>query len=232
MMESIFTRTELLIGKEKLEKLKQSNIAVFGLGGVGSYAAEAVARAGVGRLTVVDMDTVNSTNINRQLCALNSTIGMKKTDVVYERLKDINPGAEVISRFCFYSNETADLFKLKEFDYIIDAIDTVSSKLLLIENAKKADIPIISSMGAGNRTDPLKLTVGDIYQTSICPLARIMRHELRKRNIDSLNVVYSKEEPVKINSGNSKTIGSISFVPSVAGLLCASEAVRALTQNL
>lgn len=226
-----FSRTELLLGKESMKKLKNSHVAVFGIGGVGSYVAEALARCGVGKLTLIDNDEVALTNLNRQIIALHSTIGMKKTDAAKTRILDINPNAEVYALDCFY---TGSEVLLTEFDYIADAIDTVSSKLVLIENAYRLGIPIISSMGTGNKLDPLKLTVTDIYKTQICPLAKVMRYELKKRNIKNLKVVYSTEQPCAHKSKSAeitakrKTIGSISFVPSCAGLIIAGEIIKDL----
>ncbi len=232
-MVNEFSRTELLIGTEGLQKLKNSHIAVFGIGGVGSYIAEALARSGVGKLTLIDNDVVSVTNINRQLIALHSTVGMKKTQVAKQRILDINPSAEVTALDCFY---TGNEIPLHTFDYIADAIDSVSSKLALIENAYNLGIPVISSMGTGNKLDPLKLVVTDIYKTEMCPLAKVMRHELKKRNVKKLKVVYSTEKPCvhKVESDEvtpkRKTIGSTSFVPSVAGLIIAAEIVKELSQ--
>lgn len=226
-----FSRTELLIGAGGMEKLKSSSVAVFGVGGVGSYIAEALARCGVGKLTLVDNDTVSVTNLNRQLIALHSTIGMKKVQAAKERITDINPSAEVAAMDCFYTGNEIDI---NDFDYIADAIDTVSSKLELIEQAYKHNISIISSMGTGNKLDPTKLVVTDLYKTDTCPLAKILRHELRKRNIDKLKVVYSTEKPCvhkavsEEESGKRNTIGSVSFVPSCAGLIIAGEIIKDL----
>lgn len=229
-----FSRTELLLGREGVEKLKNSSVAVFGIGGVGSYVAEALARCGVGRLTLVDSDTVSITNINRQIIALHSTVGMKKTDAAKQRIADINPSAEAVAIDCFYTGSEIDL---SGFDYIADAIDTVSSKLALIENAYKLNIPIISSMGTGNKLDPLKLTVTDIYKTETCPLAKIMRHELKKRGVRKLKTIYSTEKP-RIHLAESeehtekrRTIGSVSFVPSAAGIIIASEIIKDILGN-
>ncbi|MCM1227406.1 MAG: tRNA threonylcarbamoyladenosine dehydratase [Clostridium sp.] len=224
-----FSRTELLLGREGVERLKNSSVAVFGIGGVGSYIAEALARCGVGKLTLVDSDTVSITNINRQIIALHSTVGMKKTDAAKRRIADINPSAEIAAIDCFYTGSEIDL---SGFDYIADAIDTVSSKLALIENAYKLGIPIISSMGTGNKLDPSKLTVTDIYKTEMCPLAKVMRHELKKRNVKKLKAVYSTEKPrthlaeSEEHTEKRRTIGSVSFVPSCAGLIMAGEIVR------
>lgn len=228
-----FIRTEMLIGSENLTKLKNSHVAVFGVGGVGSYVIDALARSSISKLTLIDNDTVSITNINRQLIALNSTIGKFKTDVAKQRILDINPHAIVNIFNIFYTKHTIDKLDYKSFDYIVDAIDTVSSKLLLAEISCKFNIPIISSMGTGNKLNPTMLEVTDIFKTSVCPLAKVIRHELRKRNIHKLKVVYSKEEPLKPlinyeepNSNKRQTPGSISFVPSVAGLIIASEVVK------
>lgn len=224
-----FSRTELLLGKEGMEKLKNASVAVFGIGGVGSYVAEGLARCGVGKLTLIDSDQVTVTNLNRQIIALHSTIGKKKADVARDRILDINPIAEVEAVDCFYTGDEVDLTK---FDYIADAIDTVSSKLNLIENAYNLNIPVISAMGTGNKLDPAKLTVTDIYKTQMCPLAKVMRYELKKRQVKKLKVVYSEEKPCEHKSESEetdakrKTIGSVSFVPSVAGLIMAGEIIR------
>lgn len=221
-----FTRTENLIGSKNLAKIRDSKVAIFGIGGVGSYAAEAIARAGVGKILLVDSDTISLSNINRQLIALHSTVGKYKTEVMRERILDINPICNVISKNIFYdSNSSLDL---SEYDYIIDAIDTVTSKLLLIENANKLNVPIISSMGTGNKLCPEMFEITDIYKTSVCPLARVMRRELKTRGIKKLKVLFSKEEPKnEIKSESDKrTPASISFVPSVAGLIIAGEVIK------
>ncbi len=234
-----FSRTRMLLGKEAMDKLKRSKVAVFGIGGVGSFAAEAIVRSGVGGIALFDNDIVSITNINRQLIATHSTMGKKKAQVMKERALDINPECLVEAFDCFYTAENAAEFGLSKYDYIVDAIDTVSSKLTLIEQAKKADVPVISSMGAGNKLDPAKFEVADIYETSICPLAKVMRRELKKRGIDSLKVVYSKEEPLKpIEDDSSRSEdtegvkrqvpGSVAFVPSVAGLIIAAEVIKDL----
>ncbi len=224
-----FSRTELLLGSEGVSRLKKSSVAVFGVGGVGSYTAEALARSGVGHITLIDNDTVNITNINRQIIALQSTVGMLKTEAAKARILDINPNCEVTVHSCFY---TGNEFELDNFDYIADAIDSVSSKLALIENAIKNNIPIISSMGTGNKLDPTKLVVTDISKTEMCPLAKIVRTQLRKRGINHHTVVYSTEKPVthkaeiEEENDNRKTIGSVSFVPSVAGLIMAGKIIN------
>lgn len=228
----IFQREELLIGKENLIKLKNSHVIVFGVGGVGGFTVEALVRAGVGKLTVVDYDTVDITNLNRQIIATQNTVGKDKVEVIKERAISINPNIEIIAIKEKYNSETRDIFfKEKKYDYIVDAIDLVSSKLDLIETAHKFNIPIISSMGTGNKINPTMLEVADINKTSVCPLARVMRRELKTRNIKKLKVVYSKEVPMKpLNEDGGrekyKNVGSISFVPSVAGLIIASEVVK------
>lgn len=221
----------MLIGEQAVEKLNNSYVALFGVGGVGSYAAEALARAGVGRILLVDNDTVSLSNINRQLCALHSTIGKYKADVVAERLADINPNIKVTVRKEFLLPENAHSFDFSEFDYVIDAIDTVSGKLSIAEGCVKAGTPMISCMGTGNKLDPSAFRVTDISKTNTCPLARVMRRELRAHGINHLPVVYSVEEAItpaqKITAENGKSVpASISFVPSVAGLIAASEAIK------
>lgn len=223
-MDNIFSRTKLLIGDEAFLKLKNKHVAIFGIGGVGSYITEALARCGINNLTIVDKDVVDSTNINRQLIALCSTIGKPKTQVAKERILDINPQAKVDALSVFYNVDTASLFDFSKFDYVVDAIDTVTSKLLIIENAKKAGVPVISCMGTGGKLNPSLFEVTDIKKTHTCPLAKVMRRELKERGIISLKVVYSPEQPVK----SENVIPSISFVPSSAGLLIASEVVKDL----
>ena len=242
-----FSRAQLLLGREAMEMLAGSRVAVFGIGGVGSFAAEALARAGVGKLDVFDDDKVCLTNINRQLIALHSTIGKQKVEVMRDRILDINPRCVVTAHACFYSADTADSVDLSVYDYIIDAIDTVSCKLLLIERANAAGVPIISCMGAGNKLDPTRLEVSDIYKTSVCPLARVMRKELKSRGIAKLKVVYSREEAIKPQedmaiscktgcvcppgtkrncTARRQVPGSVSFVPPVAGYILAGEVVK------
>ena len=242
-----FSRAQLLLGKEAMEALAGARVAVFGIGGVGSFAAEALARAGVGNLDVFDDDKVCLTNINRQLIALHSTIGKQKVEVMRDRILDINPRCVVTAHACFYSAETADSVDLSVYDYIIDAIDTVSCKLLLIERANAAGVRIISCMGAGNKLDPTRLEVSDIYKTSVCPLARVMRKELKSRGIAKLKVVYSREEAIKPQedmaiscktgcvcppgtkrncTARRQVPGSVSFVPPVAGYILAGEVVK------
>lgn len=224
---SQFERTERLIGTTALSRLRESGVALFGLGGVGSFAAEALMRAGIGRLLLVDGDVIDETNLNRQLYALHSNILKKKTELAKARAMDINPSVIVNAEHVFYDANTQNQFDLSQYDYVIDAIDSVTSKLLLIENCHKTNVPIISCMGTGNKLDPSLFEVSDIKATSICPLARVMRRELKKRGIDSLQVVYSKELPHPPKDG-ARAPGSISFVPSAAGLLLASTAIRAL----
>ncbi len=222
-MEERFSRTAALFGEDAVEKLKKSRVAVFGLGGVGGYVVEALARSGVGRLVLFDSDTVAESNINRQLIALKSTVGRYKTDVWRERIADISPDTEVVTHCVFYLPENADEYDLSDCDYIVDAVDTVSAKLEIITRADRLGIPVISAMGTGNKTDPERLETTDIYKTSVCPLARVMRRELRARDVKSLKVVYSKEEPKK---GLGRTPASCAFVPSAAGLIIAGNVVR------
>ncbi|MBQ8308414.1 MAG: tRNA threonylcarbamoyladenosine dehydratase [Clostridia bacterium] len=227
----IFSRTERLIGVAALEKLKKARVAVFGVGGVGGYAVEALARSGVGTLDLVDNDVVSESNINRQIIALHSTLGKLKTEVAAARARDINPEIEVRTHNVFFLPETAETFDFSRYDYVIDAIDTVSGKLALIEKAKAANVPVISAMGAGNKLDPTAFTVADISKTSVCPLARVMRRELKKRGIEHVKVVYSKEEPQgepQKNENGKPVPASIAFVPSVAGLIIASEVIKDL----
>jgi len=223
-MSNQFQRTALLIGQEKIEILKNRHVAVFGIGGVGGHAAEALCRSGVGAIDVIDGDKVDVTNINRQLVAAHNTIGRDKVDVIKERMLEINPGIIVNKYKLFYLPETADEIDLSKYDYVIDAVDTITAKLELICRCKAANIPVISSMGAANKLDPSAFKIADIYETSVCPMARIMRKELRERGIDSLKVVYSMEKPIiKANPP-----ASISFVPPVAGLIIAGEVIKDL----
>jgi len=225
-----FSRTSLLIGQDCLDKLSSSKVAIFGLGGVGSYAAEALARTGIGELTLVDNDVVNETNINRQIIATHKTIGLAKVEVEKQRLLDINPKIKINTHQIFFSDETE--FDFSTYDYVADAIDTVSGKIELILRCQNTGVPVISSMGTGNKLNPTMLEVSDIYKTSVCPLAKVMRQELKKRNVKHLKVVYSKELPIKIeNNTKEKLIGSVAFVPSVAGLIIASEIVKDLISN-
>lgn len=230
-----FSRMEILLGEASADKLSKAKIAVFGLGGVGSYVVEALARCGVGSLTLVDNDTVSVTNINRQLYALHSTVGMSKVQVAKERIKDIDENILVHTYETFYNNDTAEMFDFHNYDYVVDAIDTVTSKLLLIEQAKACNTPVLSCMGTGNKLDASKFEITDISKTSVCPLAKVMRVELRKRGIKKVKVLYSKEKPIKaVDNGERKGTadrpvpGSVSFVPSVAGLLIAGEVIRDL----
>jgi len=230
-------RTEILIGSENIKKLQESKVAIFGVGGVGGYVAEALVRCGIGSFDLIDNDTVSVSNINRQIIALNSTIGKYKVDVLKERMLDINPNAKISTYKKFYLPKDSSEFKFEEYSYMVDAIDTITSKIDLVIQAKKNKVPIISSMGAGNKLNILDFEVADIYNTSICPLAKVMRKELRKNGIDSLKVVYSKEEPKKgltndNEEGHKKAIpGSISFVPSAVGLIIASEVVKDICKS-
>ncbi|MDD3219753.1 MAG: tRNA threonylcarbamoyladenosine dehydratase [Lachnospiraceae bacterium] len=235
-----YSRTELLIGTDNIKRLAAAKVAVFGIGGVGSYVVEGLARCGIGSLTLIDHDEVSRTNINRQNIALQSTVGQKKTRVAKERIHDIDPDILVHTYEIFYNQDTQDILDFSQYDYVIDAIDTVSAKLLIIENAKKAGIPVISSMGTGNKLDASRFEITDIAKTSVCPLAKVMRTELRKRGIRKVKVLYSREQPIKPQfdenqetKGNTQrpVPGSISFVPSVAGLLIAGEVVRDLIQR-
>lgn len=243
-----FSRTQLVFGKEAMDRLKDSRVAVFGVGGVGGYTVEALARSGVGAIDIIDDDKVCLTNINRQIIATGKTVGKYKVDVAKERIEEINPDCKVTAFRTFYMPETADRFDFTKYDYVVDAIDTVTGKIALIENAKKAGTPIISSMGAGNKVDPTAFEVADIYKTSVCPLARVMRYELKRRGIKKLKVVYSKEKPIppiadedpngengclsmadKV-AGKRQVPGSTAFVPSVAGLIIAGEVIKDITQ--
>ncbi|MBQ1388369.1 MAG: tRNA threonylcarbamoyladenosine dehydratase [Clostridia bacterium] len=231
-----FSRSEIIYGKDAMEKLRTSSVAVFGVGGVGGHAAEALVRAGIGRLDIVDNDKVSLTNLNRQIIALHSTIGEYKVYAAKKRFLDISPDVDIRTHNVFYTPETAGIFDFSEYDYIIDAIDSVTGKIELVMQANKNGTPIISSMGAGNKVHPEMFEVADIYKTSVCPLARVMRTELRKRGIKRLKVVYSKETPVKPGeSGEDKGTrrvlpGSASFVPGVAGLIIAGEVVNDLVR--
>ncbi len=227
-----FSRTELLLGQEGVEKLKKARVAVFGVGGVGGYVVEALARSGVGTLDLIDNDVVSLSNINRQIIALHSTLGKPKTEVAAERAKDINPDITVHVHNVFYLPETATRFDFSAYDYVVDAIDTVSGKIALVEQAKAANVPIISAMGAGNKVDPTAFMVADVSQTTVCPLARVMRRELKKRGIEHLKVVYSKEEPLPAKAVDEETgkpiPASVAFVPSVVGFIVASEVIKDL----
>lgn len=231
-MDNPFLRTEMLIGKEGMDILNNSTVCVFGIGGVGSYTVEALVRSGIGNIVLVDYDIIDITNINRQIHATHSTIGRYKVEAMKERVLDINPYINIKTYNAKLEKTNIDSLLSKEYNYVVDAIDMVSSKLDLIERCKIENIPIISCMGAGNKLDPTMLLVGDIYKTSVCPLARVVRRELRKRKVDSLKVIWSKEKPIKVNLKNEETKkpvpGSVSFVPPVAGLIIASEVVKDL----
>ena len=237
-MENQFERSAFIIGEDGVEKLKHSHVAVFGVGGVGGYVVEALVRSGIGEITIVDNDTVSISNINRQIIATHDTVGQYKVDVMEKRINSINPHAIVHSHRCFFLPETADQFDLSSYDYVVDAIDTVAGKLSLVENAQAVGTPIMCSMGAGNKLDPTKFEVDDIYKTSICPLAKVMRYECKKRGIKELKVVYSKEIPITPVMQPSEPTqrrsipGSIAFVPSAAGLIIASTVVRDLLATL
>lgn len=223
-MQNQFLRTEMLIGKEAVEKLQKSKVAIFGIGGVGSYTVEALARAGIGKFILVDKDVVDETNLNRQIIATTKTIGRPKVEVAKERILEINPNAEVEIHQEFFMPETQGILD-NSVNYIVDAVDTVTAKIELVLRANQMNIPIVSSMGTGNKLDPTKFEVADIYKTSVCPLAKVMRKELKNRGIKKLKVVYSKEEPIK-QDGEKRLPASISFVPSVAGLIIAGEVVK------
>ena len=248
-MQNQYSRTQLLLGAEAMEKLHNSRVAVFGIGGVGGYTVEALARSGVGALDLIDDDKVCLTNLNRQIIATRSTVGQYKVDVAAQRIHDIDPDIKVTTHRCFFGPETQDQFDFTQYDYVVDAVDTVTAKLEIIMRAKEAGVPVISCMGAGNKLDPTQFHVADIYKTTMCPLAKVMRRELKKRGVKKLKVVYSTESPVKPleNMENScKTgcvcppgtthkctdrraiPGSISFVPSVAGLILAGEVIKDL----
>ncbi|MGN0412881.1 MAG: ThiF family adenylyltransferase [Lachnospiraceae bacterium] len=258
-MEERFSRTELLLGKEGVESLSKKKVAVFGIGGVGGYVVEALVRSGITRFDLVDSDTVCLSNLNRQIIATTKTIGRYKTEVMKERILDINPDAEVNARNCFYLPETAEEFDFTEYDYVVDAVDTVTAKIDIIMSAQKAGVPVISAMGAGNKLDPTMFEVADIYHTEMCPLAKVMRHELKKRGIKKCKVVYSREKPIspkvekqdvsleekqaafgteensvskEKNPGRRRsTPGSVAFVPSVAGLVIAGEVIKDLIET-
>lgn len=221
-----FARTELLLGKEAMKRLADARIAIFGIGGVGGYVAEALARSGVGALELIDNDTVTETNLNRQIIALHSTLGRYKVDVMKERLLDINPELEVAAHRIFYLPETAQQLDFSRYDYVVDAIDTVTGKIEIIVRAKAVGIPVISSMGAGNKLHPEEFLVEEISKTSVCPLAKVMRKELKKRGITGVKVVYSREEALKPQGVPRGLPGSIAFVPSAAGLVLAGEVIR------
>jgi tRNA A37 threonylcarbamoyladenosine dehydratase len=234
MIEEL-SRTELLLGKAAMEKLQNTKVAIFGVGGVGGYVTEALARSGVGTFILTDNDTVSVSNINRQIIALHSTIGRPKVEVMKERILDINPLANVELHNSFYLPENHDDYDFTQYDYIVDCIDTVAAKLDIIVQAKSVHTPVISSMGAGNKLNPAAFRISDIYKTSVCPLARVMRYELKKRNVKDLKVVFSDEQPLKVsaeleNNARRCIPGSIAFVPASAGLVLASEIIRDLIQ--
>ena len=230
MEENQFERTALLLGKASVERLARKRVAVFGVGGVGGFVCEGLVRAGIGAIDIVDKDIVAISNINRQLIALHSTVGKNKVDVLEERLKDINKNLIIKKYKCFFLPETSETFDFREYDYVVDAIDTVTGKIELILKVKEAGVPIISAMGAGNKLEPAGFQVSDIYKTSVCPLARVMRRELKKRGVEKLKVVYSKEEPIKpqFEEGEEVVPGSVSFVPPALGLIIAGEIVKDL----
>lgn len=230
-MSNQFSRTELLIGKENIVKLHNAKVAVFGIGGVGSFVVEALARSGIGNFILVDNDIISETNLNRQLIATQKTLGQAKVEVARDRILEINPNANVKIYKEFFIPTSDDNILESDISYIIDAIDTVTAKIELVVRANKLNIPIISSMGTGNKLDPTKFEVSDIYKTSVCPLAKVMRKELKQRNIKNLKVVYSKEDPIKLEKeyfteGKKQVPGSIAFVPSVAGLIIAGEVIK------
>lgn len=236
-MQKRFERTRMLLGDPGMERLKNARVAVFGIGGVGGYVVEALARSGVGAFVLVDNDRVSETNINRQIIATEKTVGRCKVDVMRERIAEINPEAVVETHACFFLPENADSFDFTRYSYVVDAVDTVTAKIEIILRAQAAHVPVVSSMGTGNKLDSARLTVADIYQTSVCPLARIMRHELKKRGVKKLKVVYSTEPPLKtcadcaeagFGAGRRAVVGSVAFVPPAAGLLLAGEVVRDL----
>ena len=246
-MSDRFSRTELLFGEEAMKILAASRVAVFGVGGVGGYAVEALARSGVGALDLIDDDKVCVTNINRQIIALDSTVGMYKVDAAAQRIREINPDCKVSCHKMFYMPETADKLDFSQYDYVIDAIDTVTGKIEIIMQAKQAGVPVISSMGAGNTPDPTRFEVTDIYKTSVCPLAKVMRYQLKRRGVKKLKVVYSKEEPITpqgqaVDDGSGKTDmrsgsarrstpASVAFVPSVVGLIIAGEVIKDIVKK-
>lgn len=223
-MDEQFARTGLIIGEKGVERLSASSVIILGIGGVGSYTAEGLARAGIGKITLVDKDTVDITNLNRQLPALHSTVGRLKAEVMAERIKDINPGCDVTAANCFFLPDTAGEFDFSEYDYVVDAIDNVTGKLAIIQKACDENVPVISSMGTGNKMDPTGFKIDVIEKTKVCPLARIMRRELKARGIKGIKVLYSEEEPVKQEGRQAP--GSVSFVPSVAGLIIAGQVVK------
>ena len=225
-MDNRFSRTEALLGEKAMERLKKARVAVFGIGGVGGHVVDALVRSGVGAVDIVDSDKVCLSNLNRQIIATESSIGKYKVDVMKERILDINPEAVVNVHKCFYLPETKDEFDFSQYSYVVDAVDTVTAKIQLVMEAAEAGVPIISSMGAGNKLDPTAFQVADIYKTSVCPLAKVMRRELKKRGIKKLKVVYSREQPVVKNA----VPASVAFVPSVVGLIIAGEVIKDLAK--
>lgn len=232
-----FKRTEMLFGEKSIEKLKSSRVAVFGIGGVGGHVVEALVRSGVGTVDVIDNDIVHNSNLNRQIIALHSTVGQPKIDVLKKRMEDINPDVKIITHNCFFTPETAVQFDFSAYDYVADCIDTVTGKIELVMRCNEVNTPIISSMGTGNKLNPADLEVSDIYKTSVCPLARVMRNELKKRKAKKLKVVYSKEIPVipdeilEDKESKKRIVGSNAFVPATAGLIIASEIVKDIIKN-
>lgn len=235
-MSNIFERSALVLGDAALEALSKKRVAVFGVGGVGGYVVEALARSGIGSLDLIDNDTISESNINRQIIALHSTIGMKKCEVVQKRVSDINPDINVTTHEMFFLPENSHMIDFSQFDYVVDAIDTVSGKIEIVKRAKQAGVGVISCMGTGNKTDASRFKICDIYKTSVCPLARVMRRELKKRGIMSLKVIYSDQEPilpdnVTFSDARKPVPGSLAFVPSVAGLMIAGEVVMDLVKD-
>lgn len=232
-MSEQFSRTQMLLGKDSLATLQNARVAVFGIGGVGGYTVEALVRSGVGAIDIIDNDKVCLSNLNRQIIATKDTVGRLKTEVMKERILAINPDVQVYEHPCFFLPENADQFDFTRYSYVVDAVDTVTAKIALVMEAKKAGVPIISSMGAGNKLDPTAFEVADIYKTSVCPLAKVMRKELKKRDIDKLKVVYSKEIPIQNRAEDEKrpTPGSVAFVPSVVGLIIAGEVIKDLISS-
>ncbi|MDO4870008.1 MAG: tRNA threonylcarbamoyladenosine dehydratase [Bacillota bacterium] len=228
MKKEHLARTEILIGRDALDKLGTCRVAVFGVGGVGGHVCEALVRSGIGAFDLIDKDCVSITNLNRQIIALRSTIGRSKVSVMKERMLDIDPEVDVRTYECFFTPENSHMFDFSQYDYVVDAVDTVSAKIELVMKAKQAGVPVICSMGAGNKLDPARFRIADIYETSVCPLARVMRREMRARNVDSLKVVYSDEPPIK--TGAPET-GSTAFVPAAAGLTIAGEIVKDLIRR-
>lgn len=236
---SSFERTERLLGTEAMKLLQNSRVCIFGIGGVGGYVAEALARSGVGAIDIVDRDVVSESNINRQIIALNSTVGKPKTEVMKQRILDINPDCKVNDYCVFYLPENKKDFDFSSYDYVVDAVDTVTAKLTIIEEAKRCNTPVISSMGTGNKLNPKMFQIADISKTKVCPLAKVMRRELKKRNIEHVKVLYSEEEVKKINEGEAcegqdrerPVVASVAFVPSVAGLMIAGEVIKDLVKK-